>query len=293
MNDPAQALRNFVPQHEHFVGVDSDGCAFDTMDLKHRECFVPVFIQHFALQPVARAARQVWEFVNLHSRTRGINRYPALSNALNLLAEHPDVVARGCAIPSSDDLDAWMASEPFHSIASLAQEVEGRGNEALRPVLEWSRAVDARIEDLVRGVPPFPGVREALDQMRQRADVVVVSQTPVEALAREWREHGLADRVALLAGQEMGSKKDHLKLATSGRYASSRILMIGDAPNDFTAAKSNHALFYPIVPGREEASWARLLDEGLDAFLSGSYAGDYEAGLVREFNAGLPEGPPW
>ena len=23
------------------VGIDSDGCAFDTMEVKHKECFIP------------------------------------------------------------------------------------------------------------------------------------------------------------------------------------------------------------------------------------------------------------
>lgn len=293
MRDPAQALRGFAPTHDAFVGIDSDGCVFDTMEIKHKECFTPLFIKHFGLQAVAKYARQTWEFVNLYSRTRGINRYPALSNALNLLAERPEVASRGVGVPSSDDLDAWMATEPRHTLATLQAEVEANGNDALRTVLDWSKAVDLAIEDMVHGVPPFPGVRECLSLLRQRADVIVVSQTPVDALQREWAEHDLAGSVACIAGQEMGPKKDHLKFAASGKYSSSRILMIGDAPNDFTAAKSNHALFFPIIPGAEEQSWARLLGEGLELFFAGRYSGDYEAELIREFNAALPERPSW
>ncbi|MBL9137284.1 MAG: HAD family hydrolase [Verrucomicrobiales bacterium] len=293
MKDPAQALRDFAPTHDAFVGIDSDGCVFDTMEVKHKECFTPLFIKHFGLQAVAKYARQTWEFVNLYSRTRGINRYPALSNALNLLSERPEVSARGVQIPSSDDLDAWMVAEPRHTLTTLRTEVESRGNEALQPVLDWSLAVDGAIEEMVHGVPPFPGVRECLTRLRGRADVMVISQTPVAALQREWAEHDLAGEVAGIAGQEMGAKKDHLKFATSGKYSSSRILMVGDAPNDFTAAKSNHALFFPIVPGAEEQSWARLMGEGLDLFFNGQYAGDYEAELIREFHATLPERPSW
>ena len=29
------------PKHKFLVGIDSDGCAFDTMELKHKECFIP------------------------------------------------------------------------------------------------------------------------------------------------------------------------------------------------------------------------------------------------------------
>lgn len=293
MSDPVPDLRSFEPRHEWFVGIDSDGCVFDTMEIKHKECFVPMFIRHFGLQPVARYAREAWEFVNLYSRTRGINRYPALSNALNLLAERPEVVARGLHIPSSEDLDDWMAREPRHSLSTLRTEVEQRGNHALRPVLDWSIAVDTQIEGMVRGVPPFTGVRESLERLQESADVLVVSQTPLAALRREWEEHDLTRYTSLIAGQEMGSKRDHLRHATSNRYPASRTLMIGDAPGDFNAAKANLALFFPIIPGREEASWRRFVEEGLDAFLGGHFAGDYEAGLLREFQNCLPERPSW
>lgn len=293
MHEQAQDLGDFRPNHEFFVGFDSDGCVFDTMELKHKECFTPMFIKHFGLQAVARYAREVWEFVNLYSKTRGINRYPALSNALNLLAERPEVHARGLTPPSSDDLDLWMATTPRHTLAALRDEVEDNGNEALRGVLDWSVAVDTQIQDMVHGVAPFPGVRECLERLRGRADIMVVSQTPTAALEREWAEHDLRRHVSQIAGQEFGTKRDHLRIAAGAHYPGSHVLMVGDAPNDFNAAKSNGALFFPIMPGREESSWQRLHDEALEVFLAGRYTGDYEAELVREFQACLPERPTW
>lgn len=292
-NDPARPLREFSPAHPFFVGLDSDGCVFDTMAIKHQQCFAPLFVEHFGLQEVAEAASAVWDFVNLRSKTRGINRYPALSNALYLLAEHPEVQARGVAVPGTDELDVWMAGETQHTLDTLRTEVEQRGNTALRPVLDWSLAVDARIAEVVRGIPPFPGVREALERLAGHADAMVVSQTPGEALQREWAGPGLDRLVTLIAGQEMGSKRDHLRLATVAKYPPNHVLMIGDAPGDFIAARTNHALFFPIIPGSEAFSWRRLLDESLDAFFGETYAGDYEAALVREFQVGLPERPSW
>ena len=97
----------------------------------------------------------------------------------------------------------------------------------------------------------------------------------------------------MIAGQEMGTKTEHIKYAAASKYPAQRILMIGDAPGDFKAAKSNSALFYPINPGREEQSWQRLYDEALDRFFNEDYAGDYEDSLVAEFNQCLPENPPW
>jgi phosphoglycolate phosphatase-like HAD superfamily hydrolase len=91
----------------------------------------------------------------------------------------------------------------------------------------------------------------------------------------------------------MGKKSLHLELAAGGKYASEHVLMIGDAPEDMKSARAVRALFYPINPGREEASWKRFHDESLHRFLRGTYAGEYEAALVAEFEAILPEVPPW
>ena len=74
MNDSANVLRKFKPTQEFFIGIDSDGCVFDSMEIKHKECFAPMFIKHFSLQAVSKYAREVWEFVNLYSKTRGCNR---------------------------------------------------------------------------------------------------------------------------------------------------------------------------------------------------------------------------
>ena len=69
--------------------------------------------------------------------------------------------------------------------------------------------------------------------------------------------------------------------------------MIGDAPGDFKAAQHNNCLFYPILPDQEDKSWKRFFDEGIDKFLNGSFAGDYQQELLDEFVASLPELPPW
>jgi hypothetical protein len=106
-------------------------------------------------------------------------------------------------------------------------------------------------------------------------------------------EHGIRKGVKIIAGQEMGTKTEHLKFAAAGKYAPEKILMIGDAPGDFNAAKANGALFYPIVPGDEEVSWERFYNEAMDRFFEGKYAGEYEAELVRKFDASLPEKPQW
>src|SRR6185503_7382592 len=132
-----------------------------------------------------------------------------------------------------------------------------------------------------------------LQKMAGAADLMVVSATPVEALEREWAEHGLAQHMSVIAGQEMGTKAQHIQYAAKGKYPDDRILLIGDAPGDRDAARTTGVLYYPINPGREEQSWRRFHDEALDRFVDGTYAGGYEAALIAEFEALLPDTPPW
>jgi len=292
MSDSAQILKDFQPTKEFFVGIDSDGCIFDSMEIKHKECFTPMFIKHFHLQAASKYAREVWEFVNLYSKTRGANRFPALVRALNLLRERPQIIARNVQVSDTRALDEWIGRETKLGNATLAAEVKN-GNKGLAQVKVWSDAVNAAVEDIVHGVPPFPLVRECLQKINEKADAMCISQTPADALKREWAEHSIDGFVKMIAGQEMGTKTEHLKFAAKDKYPPTKILMIGDAPGDFKAAKSNGALFFPIVPGNEEASWERLYKEGLDRFFAGTYAGDYEAKLVKEFDASLPEHPHW
>ena len=292
MSDPAQVLRDFQPKHDFFIGIDSDGCVFDSMEIKHKECFAPMFVKHHNLQAVSKYAREVWDFVNLYSKTRGANRFPALTRALNLLRDRPEVQARNVNVPSYPALDEWMERETKLGNATLAAEVEG-GNEGLAHIKVWSDGVNEQVADIVHGVPPFPLLRQTLEKALSQADMMVISQTPCDALEREWAEHDISKFVEIIAGQEMGTKTEHLKFAAVDRYAAEKILMIGDAPGDHKAAKANGVLFYPILPGREEKSWERLHGEALDRFFAGTYAGEYEEKLFAEFDGCLPENPSW
>ena len=163
----------------------------------------------------------------------------------------------------------------------------------LSQALRWSKAVNETVSKIVRGVPPFPFVRESLEKIFNTVDAIVVSATPCEALKREWDEHDIAKYVRVIAGQEMGTKKEHLALAAVDNYKPDHILMIGDAPGDMKAARANNALFYPINPGDEDISWERFYNEAFDKFIKGTYAGTYEKSLIDEFDKYLPSIPPW
>src|ERR1700674_3948131 len=87
-----------TPKHDFLVGIDSDGCAFDTMEVKHKECFIPNTINSYGLQAVSKHPGEAAEFVNWDSWSRGINRFPALIETLEWLARRPEVRARGVEI---------------------------------------------------------------------------------------------------------------------------------------------------------------------------------------------------
>jgi phosphoglycolate phosphatase-like HAD superfamily hydrolase len=291
--DPQAPLRDFRKTCDYFVGIDSDGCAFDTMEVKHKECFIPNIIKYFGLAAVSKFAREAAEFVNLYSQWRGINRFPALTMALDLLAERPEVGRRAFRVPPLTGVRSWIERETKLGNPALREEAERTGDPDLRLAYQWSEAVNRTVGEVVHAVPPFPLVRESLQALAGRADVMVVSATPGEALAREWEEHDLACYVALIAGQELGSKKEHLALAAAGRYDKDKVLMVGDAPGDRKAAEANGVLFYPIDPGREDQSWQRFYEEALPRFFAGTYAGKYMDEQVARFEALLPVTPPW
>jgi len=297
--DPAQPLKDFKPKHDFFVGIDSDGCAFDTMGIKQRECFCPWMIAFFGLQPVAQAVRECKDFADLFSKTRGGNRHKTAKRIIaELLPEHPMTKARNFKVPQFPHYFAWV-DNPDSVLSNdglkmaIEQATDRDIKNELENILEWSERVNWAVGRIVWGMPPFPYVRESLEKMQPSADVIVVSATPDEALRREWAEHDIAQFAEIIAGQEMGTKIQHLEFATRGKYEKNHVLMIGDAPGDMKAAKANNALFYPINPGNEIQSWKRFHDEAFDRFIKGQYAGAYEEKVIAEFDSYLPEQPPW
>ena len=292
-SDPTKPLKDFQPQKDFFVGIDSDGCVFDTMEIKQKECFIPNIIKHWHLQAVSKFVRQTAEFVNLYSPYRGLNRWPALIKVFDLLAERPEVKSRNVTIPPVPTLRQWINSETKLSNPALLREIQKTNDPILIQALTWSEAVNADIAEMVHDVPPFTWVQSSLEKITAVADVIVVSQTPTEALSREWREHHLAAYPRLLVGQEMGAKSQHLALTAKGKYPPHHILVLGDAPGDRQAAQNIHALFYPIIPGAEDRSWQKFHDEALDLFLHEKFAGLYQQKLNDQFDQHLPAQPPW
>ena len=285
------------PTKDYLVAIDSDGCVFDAMGIKQRECFCPMMIAYFALQPVAEAARQCKEFADLFSKTRGANRHKTIVRILQeLLPSHPMVIKRGFEVPQFTHYANWVNNPNSllsnDGLRQAAEAATGQAKDQLSQAHQWSIRVDELVGEIVKNVPPFPYVRQSLEKIVQQADIIVCSSTPVEALEREWAEHDVVKYTTVVAGQEMGKKAEHLAVMCE-KYDTDKILMMGDALGDQDAAEQNGVLYYPINPGDEGTSWKRFHDEAFDKFTADTYAGDYQNMVKTEFAGYLPETPPW
>lgn len=261
------------------------------MEIKIRECFIPQIISIWELQAIAPLVHEVAEFVNLYSRGRGKNRFAALLQFFDLLREHPGVRAEAYAPPDLSLLRRLLSQhsnldqDMLRDAAALQEEAE------LQRIVLWNEHVNAAVKAAAGRVQPFPLVRESLEKLAARADVLVTSVAPQELLQQQWHGHGLDAFVRALAGQEAGNKVAHLEVVQS--YDSGRGLMIGDAPADLAAAQARAMAFYPILPGREQESWRLFYEEIMDLFLLQKYTPTVENQFISEFLHLLPELPDW
>ncbi len=282
----------FEPKHDFLIGVDSDGCVFDSMEVKQVDHFHPLIIKIWDLHVCEAEVRAVAEYVNLRSPWRGSNRFIALLKTFEFLQEWENQQGLNLHVPPYQDLQDWIESGDTLNNDSL--EVRAKTSSELAKVLEWSRAVNTDIATRMMPIPPFDGAADALTLFHARADTVVISLTPVEALEHEWSTQGLRWDMDAILGQEWGTKPDQIRLALSQKtYTPEKVLILGDAPGDLKAARETGVCFYPIIPGQEAECWRRLLAEDMDRFFRGEYRGKTETAYIAEFEAVLNHPPPW
>ncbi len=285
-------LINFLPQFDTFVGIDSDGCVFDTMEIKQKDFFHPHIIRQWGLEAIEPQVRAAAEFVYLYSTYRGLNRFLGLCKTLELLQDWPE--ARDHAkLPDPTDLRVYCDSGLPLSNATIQSEAERTGSQLLAKAQVWSEELNRDIDQNMPDPPPFPGVEKALARIQKNSDAIVISQTQAVALLKDWYRDDLAQYVSVIAGPELGSKIDHFTMAAVNRYPANAILMIGDAPGDLATAQAIGCNFYPINPGHEVDSWERFMDEAYRLFLSGGFSEEYQQKLNQEFKTLLPGTPPW
>lgn len=264
-------------QKRFLVCIDSDGCAVDTMEEKHKRCFAPLMVEKWHLEPFRREAEEIWNRISLYSMDRGINRFRGLEMTLK------ECMDRGYLKEDLGEFSRWLEETDAFSNSRLEKRIGETKSPLLEKVLDWSITSNQAIAAL----PPsraFEGVKETLAYMSGFADLAVVSSANREAVEAEWNRHGLISYVKEIMAQDSGSKAACIaRLMRDGGYDGDRVLMIGDAPGDRKAAEKNGALFFPAVIRREKESWKRLREEGFARFLEGTYRGAYGDGLAKEF----------
>ena len=83
------------------------------------------------------------------------------------------IISNGLIIPKSLLSDAGLKQ-------AIAEAKDPAVKKELEHILEWSKKVNQAVKDIVQGgLPPFAFVRESLEKMRPKADVIVVSATPL------------------------------------------------------------------------------------------------------------------
>ncbi len=260
-----------------FIGVDSDGTAFDSMTIKHTDSFIPAMFEVWGLDDVRERVTEIEQYVNLYSKDRGINRFPGL------LMTFEKMIEEGIFDKDVSDLDAFVKSGRGFSTKALEDFIAETKSEFLKEVLVWNNLSDELFAKNCEDIQPFKFVKESLSKAQNKAVIGVISSATKEGLETDWAGGGIAQYASVILGKENGSKKEQLKSEADGKYDKDKILMIGDAIGDLEAAKSVDALFYPIIAGEEEASWEKFYNESLDVFFAGEYAGEYEKALIDAF----------
>ncbi len=277
-----KSLEAFARKRDFLVCVDSDGCAMDTMDIKHIRCFGPCMVKEWKLEAWEGQILDRWNEINLYSMTRGINRFLALAMALEEINESLTPVE------GVEELSAWVKEADELSNGSVQRKAEESGLEIFRKALAWSKAVNQSISELPEETKkPFEGVAEGLKAAHESADVAIVSSANLEAVVEEWQKHGLMDSVDVCLTQNVGSKAYCIGKMLEYGFVADHVLMIGDAPGDLSAAQKNGVLYYPILVKHEKESWETFVKEALPRFLQGTYKGDYQEQQIQAFRSNL------
>ena len=272
-------LSEYRKKKDWLVCVDSDGCAMDTMDIKHIRCFGPCMVAEWALEQWREEILARWNEINLYTMTRGINRFKGLAMALL------EINGKYCPIDGVEALAWWAEHSDELSNDALQRQIKAQPEQAIfAKALSWSMAVNQNIRALPEAeIKPYQGVKEALAYARKVADVAIVSSANPGAVLEEWEKHGLLEHTDIVLAQDAGSKAYCIGQLLSKGYGQDHVIMCGDAPGDMKAAQSNGVFYYPILVRKEKESWAEFMAEGLGRMLDGSFAGEYQENKIRQF----------
>ena len=117
--------------HDFLVGIDSDGCVFDSMRVKQCIHFHPIIIKFWGLEAFEGPLRACAEFVNLNSKSRGSNRFAALVRVFELLKAYPGMRTNDIDFPDFAALKTYLASGVPLGNPTLKEAVAKTGDPCL------------------------------------------------------------------------------------------------------------------------------------------------------------------
>lgn len=280
-------LRNLKPKKNFFVALDSDGTIFDSMNQKHKNCFVKPLIDIFNLENIKDDVENNWIKINLFSEKRGINRFEALILTFELLEKKTNFSLDYSAFADIKILKKWSTQNKLITNKLIKDFLKNYNTnyKGLKCALEWSLTVNKIIKKLSNKIKPMSGALKALNLLKEKADIVVVSNTPRKTLLREWKHNNINSKVLLIGGQETGTKSQMIDAATKNKYQKNKILVIGDSFTDLDASINNNVLFYPIIPSKEKESWNFFLNVGIKNFFNLDFKKNIQKTKINEFKA--------
>lgn len=282
---------------EFFIALDSDGTIFNSMKIKHDLCYFKPLIEVFELEEIYDEVYKTWSYINLYSHSRGINRFKALIKAFDYISRMKKTMEMNIALPNMKNIKNWLDSNTIFcekSLTDFLSEMSLKNDKKdEKKILKWSKEVDRLVDSLSFKFEIFDGVIDALKLVHKKADIMVLSNTPLHALNKNWKYKNLYKYVKIIGGQETGTKYDMLIAATENKYKKNRILVIGDSNSDYFPAKSIESNFFPIIPHKEIESWSAFINEGADKFFSDSFSNNYQSSLLEKFNSSFNKEPNW
>ena len=273
-------IENFVKTKDYLVCIDSDGCAVDSMTIKHEKAFSTALIDTFNLKEYEAEIRNKWYEINLYSKTRGINRFIGLNLILHYINDN------FVTIDDLADFDSYIKDSKAYSNKSLEEFIFKTQSVLLKKCLEWSKLTNEYIKKINENdIKLFDNVKELISHISEYANIVVVSSANLDAIEAEWKRLNIIDYTNLVCSQNDGTKEYCIAKLKEKGFESKKILMIGDSPLDLSSALNNDVYFYPILCTKENNSWANL-KKYFEAFINNNFD-KYQENLIKKFNDNL------
>ncbi|MGK0577139.1 HAD hydrolase-like protein [Macrococcus capreoli] len=276
-------LKDYQPKHPYLVCVDSDGCAIDTMNIKHIEVFGPMIVKEWGLEQYESDILSRWNAFNLYEITRGINRFKGLEKMLTELTK------AGITIEGYEAIKQWTDTTNEFSNESLIREIDKYPQAiGLQKALNWSNEVNTRIKALPDATI-FGNVKETLAYISKFADIAIVSSANLAAVQHEWEINGLTRYLTGMFAQDAGTKV-HCLNTLNKHYETKHIIMLGDALGDYEAAHQNDIFFYPILANHEGESWYAFQTTYFERFMNNHLNNEDQTNLLDQFKSNLNGG---